>query len=154
MRTATKVKPVSLVIDFYILVFRNCIYQFNLVELAFIRKNLFGFFTRQYFFRKFRIAPDNFMHFLFNYRQVFRRKRLITSKIIIKAVFNNRANSDLCTRKEFLHSFGKNVRTIMTDECKCTGIIAGDNLDRTRLPQRVGHITQDAVKTVGNSIFC
>ena len=67
------------------------------------------------------------MHFLFDGRQVFRRKGALVGKIIKEAVLNHRTNGDLRRGKQLLHRLGHQVRTGVAQHINTLVILGSDD---------------------------
>ena len=70
------------------------------------------------------------MHALFDGCEIIFGKSCPAVKIIIKAIFNGRADCDLCFREKLKHSFGHHMRTIMPKQGQCSVIFRGDKGNR------------------------
>ena len=73
---------------------------------------------------------NDFGHAVFDLFQVICGKGLIPRKIIEEPVFDDRANGDLCPRKQFLHRLRQKVRRVMANEFQRISVIARHDLQR------------------------
>jgi len=95
VRATAEVKPLALFVDFQILTSGNGVDQLDLELFALGGKNPLGLLARPHLFAERGATADNLDHFLFDGAQIILGKRLIAEKIIVKPVFNHRADGDL-----------------------------------------------------------
>ena len=76
------------------------------------------------------VAINNVMHTLFDGGQIFLAKGCLAEEIVIKAVFDGRADSDLRFRIEFKDRLGHHMRCIMADGRQNGIILVGDQRQR------------------------
>ena len=73
------------------------------------------------------VAFDDFMHFSFDFFKVFGRKRFFARKVVIKAVFNGRADGNLNVGPQLLDRLRHDMRAGMAQDVKAFLILTGDN---------------------------
>ena len=88
-------------------------------------------------------------HALLDRRQVFRRERALVGKIVIEAVFDDRADGHLRIGKQLLHRMGQQVRGRMADDLHAIGILVGDDGQRGILRDQMRGIHQLAIHLAG-----
>jgi hypothetical protein len=150
MRASAQIVPIALRINLQVLPLGNRIDQFNLVDFTLIGKNLPRFFARPDLLGERLVAGNDFPHFLFDHRQIFRREGLVLGKIVIKAVLDDRANGDLRAGEKLLYRFCKHMRTIVTDEFQRTRVFACQDFNRARSAERIGQIAHGAVDGISD----
>ena len=138
MRTAAEIEPVALLVDLYLLIFRDGVDQFDLEHLALVAKDLLCLFARPDFLGERFVAGDDLPHFLFDEVKVFRRERLIAVKIVVEAVLDHRPDGDLRSRPQALYRFGEDVRGIMADELKHARVVAVEKFNFCVVFDRIG----------------
>ena len=138
MRAAAKIEPVALLVDFYLLVFRDGVDQLDLEQLALVAKNLLRLIARPDFLGEGFVARDDLAHLLLDRGEVFRRERLVAEEIVIKAVVDHRPDGDLRAGPQRLHGFGEHVRGVVADEFERPRVVAGQELDFGVVLDRIG----------------
>ncbi len=126
--------------------------EFDLVALALGREDFFRLLMRPDLLGERRIALNDLAHLLLDDRQVVGREGLVLGKVVIEAVFDDRADGHLCAGPQFLHSFGHDVRRIMPDQFQRAVVIAGDNL-YLAFGHRIGKVAHGAVDCNGDGLL-
>ncbi len=118
MRTPAQILPVAVPVHSDLLAFRDHADQFDLVGL------IIGFIELecpltlpQFGCDRFALV-DDLAHFLFDHAEVFRGKRLLPVKIIVKPVIDHRPDSDFDIRPDLLHGARHDMGGVMADELK------------------------------------
>ena len=88
---------------------------------------------------------DDLLHTPFKRFQIFRRKRLGDIKVVVKAIFNRRANAQLGSRELRLNSLCKYVRTGVADNRATKLSVCRDRSERGGLLRHVGKIFEFAL---------
>ena len=96
MRATAQVFPRALPINRHILVGRNRGDNFGFIVLANAFEMRHGFVAGPYFAGNGLIAVDDFLHAFFNRFQIIEAERGLAGKVVIKTVFNHRADGHLC----------------------------------------------------------
>ena len=116
MRAAAEIKPFPLAIDGDGLAFGQIFNQLGFKFLAHITEELDRLIAVPDLPLELVIAVDDEGHLLFNRGEVFVGKGLIPIEIIIKAIFNDRANGHMRTGEKLLYRFGQHMGRIVTDK--------------------------------------
>ena len=114
MWAATEVNKTTLRVKRYLFSIPQIFDQLHLIVFALAPEKIDGFPARYLFSDKRKIGLDDLFHLCLNLRQIFLLKRPFIIKIIVKAIFNSRTNSNLYTLKELLHGHGHHVRGTMS----------------------------------------
>ena len=88
------------------------------------------------------VARADFGHAFLDCSQIFRCKRPLIRKIVVKTILDNRADSDLRFRKQFLHGMCKQMRGGMADYFQPFRIFFGNNTDIAVCLDAAGDIHQ------------
>ena len=99
-----------------ILVIGNTANQFRLVMLTQCFEMRHSLVARQHTTHDGLILAGQRSHALFNRRQILGREWPLVGKVVIKTVFNHRANRDLCIRKQILDRIGQQVSRGMANQ--------------------------------------
>ena len=124
VRAAAKIEPVALFVDFDLLVGRNGIDELDLEGLTHVAESLLRLLARPGFLCERFVARDDLAHLLFDDRQIFQRERLVASKVVIKSVFDDRPDGDLCAGPKILHRFSEHVGGVMPDQLERARVFA------------------------------
>ena len=150
MRAAAEIEPVALFVDLDLLVGRNGVDQLDLEILAHVAEGFLGLLARPDFFGEGPVAGDNLLHLLFDDGEVFQRERLVSEEVVIKSVFDHRADGHLRARPQRLHGFRHDVRGVVADQLKRARVLARHELDFSVVLDGVGEIGQPAVERHGD----
>ncbi len=127
MRSAAQIRKIALAVQRNDFAFRQIINDFGFVMFAFVREKLDSFITRHNHALQLFVAFDDFMHFLFDFCKIISGKRLFARKVIIKAVFNSRADGNLNVRPQFFDGLSHNVRAGVAQNVQALFILTGDD---------------------------
>ncbi|MND23535.1 hypothetical protein D3C80_139400 [compost metagenome] len=152
MRATAKIEPVALVIDLQVLTFGDRINQLDLVILALGGEDFLGLFARPDFAGKRLVALNDFLHALFDLRQIFGREGLVLGEVVIEAVLDDRADRHLRAGPKLLHGLGHDVGGIVADEFQRTLVFTRDDLDLA-IGDGIGQIAHGAVKRNGDGLL-
>ncbi len=159
VRTTAEVEPVALEIDLEVLVGRDRVDQFDLVGLALAGKDITSLVARPDLLGERLVALDDFLHPLFDLRQILGREGPVlagvgmdTLEVVVEAVFDHRTDGHLGTGPQFLHRLGHDMGRVVADEFQRTGVLPGDDLDRTGF-DRIGKVAQGAVERDGECLL-
>ena len=94
------------------------------------------------------------MHTLFDGCEIIFGKSCLAVKIIIKAIFNGRADCHLRFREKLERSFGHNMRTIMPKQGQCGVIFRGDKRNRGICLDRPRQIPLVTINNRDQCRFC
>ncbi len=125
MRPPAKIDEITFTIQANVFVRRNRRNNFRFIVLANAFEKRNRIVSLPFFARDHLVFFGQFHHFLFNGFQIFGRKRALVRKIVVKAVIDNRANSDLGLRKQTLHRVGQQVCSGMANEIKPFRVFGG-----------------------------
>ena len=103
MRAAAQIGEAALAVKRQHLALRNAFDDFGLISLADAFKISHGFIARQFIALDRDILLHQFGHFGFDGGQIFRRKRALVGKVVIKALFDGGADGHLRFREQFFH---------------------------------------------------
>ena len=130
VRPAAQIFPVALTINGDRLVRWEAFYQLGLVLLADILEMFRRFVTVPFLAHEGIVALNDFMHLRLDLFQIVGRERLVAGKIIIEAMFDGRADSDLGAGIQLLHRLRHDVGGVVADKFERVIGFAGDNFDR------------------------
>ena len=150
MRPAAKVGPFALAVELHLLVGGNGVDQLDLECFAFLLEEAFRLPARDDGLPKRFVAGDDLTHALLDRREILGRERLGTIEVVVEAVLDDRSNGDLRSRPKRLYRLGEHMRRIVTDQREGPWIVAGDELERRVLIDRVGKINKLAVANGGH----
>ena len=153
MRAAAEVEPVALLVDRDFLVGGNGVDQFDLERLAMGLEPGFGFIARPFLAHDRFVGGDDLAHLFFDGGEVFRRKRLGAEKVIVKTVFDHRADGDLRARKNRLHRIGQHMGGVVADQLQRTGIVTPDEFEPRIGVDGGGEVRELAVEDHGHGAF-
>ena len=146
MRAAAQIEPVALLVDFYLLVCRDGVDQFDLELLAHVGEDAFGLVARPDFLGEGFVARDDLAHLLFDRGEIFRRERLVAEEIVIEAVLDHRPDGDLRAGPQRLHGFREHMRGVVADQFQRARIVAREEFDLCIVLDRIGEIGDNAVE--------
>ncbi len=129
MRAAAEVEPVALTIDRKFLIGGNGFHQLDLEGLAMRLEPGLGLITGPFLAHDGTVGRDDLAHLLLDGREIFRRKWLGAIEIVIKPVFDHRADGHLHARIERLHGLGQHMGGVVADQLQRARIVAADELD-------------------------
>ncbi len=152
VRAAAEVEPFALIVDLQILSFRDRVDELDLVAFALGGEDFLGLFARPDLLGEGSVARNDFLHLLFDLRQIVRREGLVLGEVVIEAVLDHRADRDLRAGPELLHGFGHDVGRVVADELERAGIGAGDDLDRA-VDDGIGKVAHGAVDRDGDGLL-
>ena len=109
MGTAAKIGKVTLSVKGNNFIFRQILNNFGLIMFSHIFEELDGFVTRHNNSFDLFVTFNDFVHFLFDFGKILRRKRFFAGKIVIKAVFNSGAYGNLNVFPQFFDGFGHHM---------------------------------------------
>ena len=89
--------------------FDQAVEDFEFVGFVLSADASFGVFAGDFFALDGKLAIDDFDHLFFNRLEIFIAKRIRCIKVIVEAIFNPRADRNLCLGKELLHGHGHDV---------------------------------------------
>ncbi len=127
VRPAAEIRKCSLTIQRNRFVFRQVFNNFGLIMLTHVFEVFDGLVTRHDDTFELFVAFDDFMHFSFDFFKVFGRKRFFARKVVIKAVFNGRADGNLNVGPQLLDRLRHDMRAGMAQDVKAFLILTGDN---------------------------
>ena len=113
MRSPAEINPIALTIDRNVITRRDCFDQLGFIGFAFSFKKFDGLIAIPNFTEKFEILVNDLRHFIFNGFKVIGRKRFITGKIIIIAVFDRGTDGNLGAWKKFLNGLRHHMGSIV-----------------------------------------
>jgi len=99
------------------------------------------------------VAAYDFHHALFDGLEVFRGEGIFPVEVVVKAVFDSRANGDLGSRKQLLHRFCHDMGSIVADQIQAVVSVAGDDFHRGAIVDGQVNIDQLAVHFGGKCLF-
>ena len=99
MRPAAEIQPFALFVDGDLLVARQIFNNLHFVVLTHIAKDFDRLVSGTDDTLDCQVVRSNFRHALLNILKIFKGKVMARGKVVIKAVFDRRANGDLCTGK-------------------------------------------------------
>ena len=99
MGPAAEIHPLALFVDRDLLVARQIFNNLHLVVLTHIAKDFDRLVSGADDTFDGQVVRGNFRHALLNVLEIFRGKVMPRGKVVIKAVFDRRANGDLCAGK-------------------------------------------------------
>ena len=146
MRATAQIFPRALTIDRHFLVDRNSGDDFRFIVFADLFEMRHRFVAVPHFAYNLLIAVDNFFHAFFNRFQIVKTERHLAREIVIKAVFDNRPNGHLRTRKKLLHRLGQHVCAIMAHQLHAILIGSGNNGHigiSVDAPRQINHLAID-----------
>ena len=150
MRATAQIKPITLFINFQGLIGGDRIHQLNLKGLALHLKEVLGLVAGPFLAGEGGITGNNLAHFLLDRRKFFRRERRCAIKIVIKAVFNHRPDSNLRAGIQGLHRLGQHMGAIMPDQLQRARVIAVQKFNFCIGFNNVGKICDRTVQRHGN----
>ena len=125
--------------------FVHIVHQPQFVVFAALLEDFNHFGARQHFFNHIVILVDELLHAFFNRFHVFGRERFFGGDVVIKAVFNHRANDHFCVREQLLDGVPHQVRAGVADDFHAFGVFGCDDLHGGIFGNRVAGIAQYAV---------
>jgi hypothetical protein len=125
MRSAAQVLPIALSVQADRLARRDGADDFGLVVLADFLEVCHRLVARQDPTVHRQILGRDLGHARFDRRQVFGRERSLVSKIVVKAVLDNRADGDLGVGIELLHRVRQEMRRGMPDDVESVPVLVG-----------------------------
>ena len=134
VRSCTQIHKFSLTVEGNFLPLRQCLNQFYLVRLILFLHQLNGFFSGKRKLLQLFSLFDDFLHFCFQFIQIFSGKRNMV-KIIVKACVNTGPDCQLCIREQSLYCLCQHMGCGMADGCKSLCICCGTNLQLAVLIQ-------------------
>ena len=146
MWTSAKVEPLALGVELDLLPFGDGVDQLELERLALLGEQLLRRLPVHDLATEGPVARDDLAHLGLDNRQVVRREGLVTGKVVIEAVLDDRADGDLRAGIELLHRFRHDMGGVVTDECQRLGIIAGEDADGRIGFDWLGEIAELAVE--------
>ena len=123
MRATAQILPVAVPIHPQRFVAGDAVDQFDFVRLTTVCVVFDCHLTVPYFGAHGVAFVDDFFHLLFDGGEVIWRKRFFAIKVIVPAVFDDRADGDLCIRPKFLHRARHDMRKIVADKFQRWGFV-------------------------------
>ena len=154
MRAAAQINKITLTVTGNGLGFRQIADDFGFIVLAFLKEELDRLIAVPDFTHDRLVAFNDLVHLLFDLDQIVGRERGFAGEIVIKAVFNRRANGDLRVGIKLLNGFGHHVRAIVTDQGQNLFMPFGHDFDGrigVNLTRKVAHF---AVDDDGKGFLC
>ena len=99
---------------------------------------------------------DDFLHPLFNLREVFFLERSRCHQIVVETLVDCRTVSELCAREQVADGFGEHVAAAVTEEHQCIRIVVarGDDADGTAFGERTGKVQNLFAEFNAKSLAC
>ncbi len=144
VRTTAQIDEVTLAIAGDRLGFRKITDDLGFVLFALIKEELDRLVTIPDFANDRFVPFDDLVHLLFDLDQIVWRERGRACKVVIKTVFNGRADGDLRVRIKFLDSFGHHMGTVVTDQRQNLVMALGHDFDSrvsVNLARKVAYFT-------------
>ena len=129
VRAAAEVEPVALLVDRDFLVGGNGVDQFDFEGLAMGLEPGLGLIAGPFLAHDGFVGGDDLAHLLFDRREIVGRKRLGAIEIVIKTVFDHRADRHLRARIKRLHRVGQHMGGVVADQLERARIFAIEELD-------------------------
>ena len=130
VRPAAEITPSALVVELDVLALRNGVDELDLEQLALGAEELLGLVARFRRLAEGLVALDDLAHLLLDRREILRREGLVAEKVVIEAVFDDRADRHLRAGEKLLHRLGQHVGGVMADELKRFRIVTRHDAQR------------------------
>ena len=153
VRAAAQVSECALAVERDVFIGRNRGDDLGLVLLALGLEKLDGLVARHELSGHRLVLFRELGHALFDRRKVLRREWTFIGKIVIKAVFDHRADGHLRVRKELLDRVGEQVRGGVAEHFEPIRILVGDDGEACVAVDHEGGVDQLAVDPAGESGF-
>ena len=150
VRPAAEVGPLALAIELQLLIGGNGVDQLDLERFALLLEEALRLLARDDGLRERLVAGDDLAHALLDRREILGRERLVAEEVVVEAVLDHRADRHLRAGPQRLHRLGQHMRGVVADQFERAGIVAGDELERRVLIDRVGKIDEFAVADRGH----
>ena len=105
--TTAQVNELAFAVQRNIFIAWNAGNNFGLVVFALVFEKLHGIIAHPFFASNYFIEPGQLGHFFLDRFQIFRGEGALVGKVVVKPVFDHRANGDLRRGEQFLHGIGK-----------------------------------------------
>ena len=128
--------------------------QAQFVVFAALFKDFNHFGARRHFFDDIVVLVNQLFHARFNGGDVFGRERFFAENVVVKAVFDHRADDHFYAGEQLFHRMPNQVRTRVADDFYAFGVFGGDDLHAGVFGNRVAGIAQNAVYFACYGGFC
>ena len=132
MGAAAQVHPGALPVEADLLAPGQVLDDLHLVVLAHIAKLLDGFLAAEHHTLYRQVLLRQLLHALLDRVEVFRGKVVAGGEIVVEAVLDHRADSDLHPGKQLLHRHGQQVGGGVADDFQARLIPLGNNREGWR----------------------
>ena len=127
VRAAAQIFKRAFFVQTHIFIGRNAANDFCFVMLAEPFEISHRLITRQHTAQHRLVFVGQFGHALFDGSQIFQGERTAVREVVIKTVFNDRANGDLCIRVQIFDGISQQVGRGVTHHFKAIGIFGRDD---------------------------